>query len=780
MKEKLNIENQNKASDNFSLMGILFIIGYLLIDFLPSFKTIERFSPQYVYLGIVNIVIGVYYYCNPKWIPQSLISIFRTSTILKIYVAFLFLCGLSIITAINVSLAVVAFSKLLIVFCMFLNLTILLHNRLSLLFKITFFVGISVLIQSALILFDFSKTLDLSTIKGNYGNINILAASLNIKIPFLILGIIHFSNWKRALLISALFLSVILIFLTGSRATFLGLTLQIIVFLVFYIKINGIKRTEIIKIGCILLPIVFSFVFSNIILEKYGNSERYKSIGNRIGQIELSDNPTDSSAKLRLDFWKNASEIIAENPLQGVGIGNWKIKSLAYENTLIDDSNISSNAHNDFLELMAETGVVNGLLYLSLFVFILFIAVKKILKSNEKEVQLIGILTLMLLFSYGFDAALNFPLYIPAVQFGFCFLLALSLVNKKEIESDSESEKTKLIIKILPVAIVIMSVVCLYFAFLQFRASQLEYKFKVYQGVYRANDMLPETGRLLESSDIISHLPKFPTLSYYSEPFVEYAGVSLFYEKKYKEALHYFELAQKLNPYMGNSDWYIHKIAFNEGDIDKAYKYAKIAFNKRPRNRDFYSSALFIANEKKDTLEMMKIHNKFSKYRKMPSNWVNTSKALQLSGYSNKKLLSFLDEGLVAFPEDSLLLERKSDVLHISRDNYLVKAKEYGDQQKFDLAITYYQKALKEDPENTLTIQNIGVCYFKLNQYQKAINSLSKIADSPSLTDGTVAYVLGVSYIAIQDKAKGCKYLGIAKEKNFPGAEELIRRFCVN
>lgn len=769
MKERL----QNKETDSSDFIVLLFIIVYLLMDFLPSFETIERYSPQYLYLALVNIAIGVYCYFNPKLVSKNLISIYRNSTVLKIYGTFLLLCGVSIFTAINVSLAVVAFSKLLIIFCVFLNLTVLLYNRLDLLFKIAFIVGISVLIQSFIILFDFSKTLDLSSVKGNSGNINILAASLNIKIPFIILGIIHFSNWKRVMLVLALLLSITIIFLTGSRATFLGLALQLIVFLVFYCKINTIKKSEFIKIACIILPVIVSFVISNLIFAKVGDSGRYQSVGSRIGQIELTNNPTDSSAKLRLDFWKNAGGIIVENPILGVGIGNWKIKSLPYEKTLIDNSNVSSNAHNDFLELTAETGIVNGLVYLSLFVFILWISVKKILQAKESEVQLVAIFSLMLLSAYGLDALLNFPLYIPAVQLGFCFLLALTLVNGKEVPTVSESE-----IKLAPIAITIISLGCLYFAFSQFKASQLEYKFKVYQTAYRVNDMLPETGRLLESSDIIANLPTYPSLSFYSEPFVEYAGVSLFYEKKYDEALHYFELAQKLNPYLGNSDWYIQKIAFNNGDIDKAFKYAKIAFYKRPRNKDFYLSALFIANEKKDTLEMLKIHNQFSKYRKMPENWVNTSKALQLSGFSHQKLLSFLDEGLTAFPKDSLLLERKSNVLYALRDDYLVKALQFGKEQKFDLAITYYQKALKEDPKNESIMQNIGICYFKLNQYKKAIEYLLKIKSTDTLKDGKTEYVLGTCYIAIQDKAKGCKYLGMSKNKNFPAAEQLLERFC--
>lgn len=129
-------------------------------------------------------------------------------------------------------------------------------------------------------------------------------------------------------------------------------------------------------------------------------------------------------------------------------------------------------------------------------------------------------------------------------------------------------------------------------------------------------------------------------------------------------------------------------------------------------------------------------------------------------------------------PQDSLLLERKSSVQYASRDNYLLKAQQFGKEQKFDLAITYYQRALNEDPKNESIIQNIGICYFKLDQYKKAIEYLLKIKSADTLIDGKTEYVLGTCYIAIQDKAKGCKYLGMSKSKNFPAAEQLLERFC--
>lgn len=770
----MNIKNQKRSDDKSNLITIIFIIGYLLIDFLPSFKTIERVSPQYLYLAVLNIIVTVYCYYKPVMLSQGLVVLFKKSYSFKIYLAFLILCVGSIFSAGNISVALVSLTQLLIVFGMVINITILLYNKWNLLATLFLIFGISVLIQSVFILYDFSTTLDLNKIKGNSGNINILAASLNIKIPFLILGILHFTNWKRILLVFAFLFSSAIILLTSSRATFLGLVVELIIILVGYKSIFSTQKKDYLKLLYVAIPLFISFVFVNIVFSKIGDSDRYKSIGSRVSQIELSQNSTDNSAKLRLEFWNNALQIIEKKPLLGVGIGNWKLESLPYEKTIINDSDISSNAHNDFLEIMAETGILNGLLYFSLFVGVFVINIKRIIYSDKKQVKIVATLCLMLLFSYGIDAFFNFPMHIPAMQLGFCFLLALTILNaetKDEIEVAFWNSK-------ITICILGIALFCFYFAFAQFKASQLEYKFKIYQVLYRQTNTLPTNQYQLSSEEIIANLPDFPAVSYYSEPFVEYAGVALYYEEKNQEALEYFKKANKINPYLGNSDWYIHRIEFKKGNIEDAYKYAKSAFYKRPRNSDFYLSALAMANEKKDTIEMLRIHNLFTKYRTMPGNWINTSNALQLSNYNNKSLISFIDEGLRIFPKDSLLLAKKSSYIHQARDRYTRQAQLLGKEQKFDKAIEYFKMALREDPQNSALIQNIGICYFRIHQFDIAKSYLLKISESSAFTDGKTEYVLAVCYINLKEAEKGCFYLNLAKNKNFPGAAQLMEQYC--
>jgi len=229
---------------------------------------------------------------------------------------------------------------------------------------------------------------------------------------------------------------------------------------------------------------------------------------------------------------------------------------------------------------------------------------------------------------------------------------------------------------------------------------------------------------------------------------------------------------------MGNSDWYIHKLELKRGNINNAYKYAKSAFYKRPRNSDFYYAAISMANEKKDTIEILKIHNLFTKYIKKPEYWIHTATALQLSNYSRKNLMAFVDKGLKEFPKDTLLTAKKDSYVYRERDLYIKQGMGFESKSQFDQAIVYYKKALNEDPHNEIIIQNLGVCYFKLYQFETAKSYLLKIVDKSSLKDGKTEYVLGVCYIVLKNREKGCFYLNEAKNKNYTTAEDLLDKYC--
>lgn len=780
----LNSTNKNY----YDIIAMLVLSSVLIIDFFPQFGSLEIIAPQYLYLSFINIVTSLFIFKNPELITDGILKIFKKIIVIKLYIVFLLLCLLSAFTAHNFSLAIVSFTQLIIVFCLFINVSILLHNRLSLIYNITLLISISMFIRTYIDLSDFisvAKSSNLvnamTQIKGNTGNINIYAASLTGKLPFLLLGIVHFSKWKKWFLSVTLLMATILILLIASRASYIALLLILVGFIIITLKIKWNTQQNRTILTAIVLPVVIAFFVSNFIFKNSENKDRYQSVTNRVMQI-IPEKGDDASINIRLKYWENAFDIAKTNPILGIGLGNWKVESIPYEKKISNRLVLSNHAHNDFLEIAAETGFLNLIVYLLLFVFALVINIKNCSPKKQQHTRVIAFTALLLIISYGIDATFNFPLYRTTMQINFCLFLVLTILNTDLTESFEIQNKNNKYVLIITG----LSAISLYFAYSTFKSYQFENETIVDQAKGEANFSLTY-------DEIVSQIPKYPNVSTNSEPYIELAGIYAVKEKKYEQALKYFNLSQTINPYTGRAEWYMYRIYKEQGIVDSAYYYSKKAFEIRPRNEDYYLSALVVDAIKKDTTAILKTHNEFTKYIKQPSSWINTSSALAQSRYPNDRIIEFMDTGLALFPKDTTLLNRKKsfekDALlaknkqlqqqnALINSNNLILATQYAVKMQYDKALIYYKKAAIDDPKNIIITQNIGICYFKVNQFKSAILYLEKTLNSPLLNDGKTEYLLGASYLNTKNKEKGCENLIAAENKNYPGAAALVAQYC--
>ena len=103
----------------------------------------------------------------------------------------------------------------------------------------------------------------------------------------------------------------------------------------------------------------------NLINEK----NAYNILSERFSNVT---NPTvDGSVNERLNFFNAAIKSIINNPILGIGYGNWKIKSCDLNKDIIKSYRVPYFAHNDFLQITAEIGIVGGLC-LCFSIFFLF------------------------------------------------------------------------------------------------------------------------------------------------------------------------------------------------------------------------------------------------------------------------------------------------------------------------------------------------------------------------------------------------------------------------
>lgn len=758
----------NESATNYDFVALFYIVALLVIDFFPYFSAMEIIHPQFLYLSFLNLAVGGFLYLNGNIASFAIMPILKKSYIPIAYLVFLLLCTVSIFYAKNKGAGIVDLTQLVVVFCMFLNLTVLLQYRLHLFYRIAFFVGVSAFLQASQVLYGFIKMCNLDSllnalnnIKGNTGNINILAASLTIKVPFLLIGISHYKSKKKWFLYVALFLSLVSILLTAARTPLISLFLIFCIYIFYSLKINSFKKSSFLSTGALLLVVVLSIVITNLIFQKTKDTGRFNSVEDRIKQI----NTDDASANARLIYWNNSIKLAKTSPIVGIGLGNYPIESIPYEREFSNGNVVSLKSHNDFLEIFAETGLLNALIYLSIFVYVFFINLKRTIKYKDETQKVIALSTLMLIIIYGIDSLFNFPMYRPTMQIFFGLCVALTMINGSIITLQNPELNTKKKFALLLIAI---SLVTSYFTVENYKASHLEYLIKT-------DNIDANAKGVLTGAEVIKRMPKYKNTFGTSEPFYEYAAIYYLRENNYEKAMKYFSEASKINPYSGRINFYKHILSRDRGDIDSSYKYSKESFYLRPRNYFFYQNLLKLAADKQDTTEIIKAHNLFSKYIKDPNEWHTTALELQRAGYARPKLLEFIDEGLKVMPNASILIKQKKDFLIT---DYIIEGQNYNAQLKMDKALESYKKGMALDPENIYIMQNLGFYYYNLNRYKEAIPYFINALKYPGLNDGKTEYYIGISYLTIEDKENACKYFNLAKAKNFPDAQNKLDLYC--
>ena len=104
----------------------------------------------------------------------------------------------------------------------------------------------------------------------------------------------------------------------------------------------------------------------------------------RAATISFSTN--DGSVNQRLRYYKDVLTHLKSNPIMGVGLGNWKLKSIQYDADDIEGYVVPYHAHSDFIQLGAELGIIGFLLYLSIF-FLHFIILLNLSATLIYQIQ---------------------------------------------------------------------------------------------------------------------------------------------------------------------------------------------------------------------------------------------------------------------------------------------------------------------------------------------------------------------------------------------------------
>jgi O-antigen ligase len=748
---------------------VLFILfAYLFIDFLPGFKSSNTAANHFLYVNILNILVASYLFYFRKIYSISIPDFFNKNFILKTYFAFLIFCVVSFVAANNLSLSILRFSQLLIVCIAIFNITCLLFHKKYLFGKIIFLVSIIAFFQSAKVLLQLESLTDKNLIssffragylKGNTGNVNIFTVSVLYKIPFILLGITYSESvLKKWFYAFALFSSLAIVFMINARATLISLLLILIVFFIYYFsqksKLNNRKINSLFFIA----PLLLSFLFVNYLFSQKPTKGRYSSTIERVKKI------TPDGSNARILMWKNAIEITKNNPLFGVGIGNWVIESIPYEPPV--NKNISLNAHNDFFEILAETGFLNGIIYALLFIALFIINLKRIIFPRDDISQKIALLAIMILIVYATDAFFNFPLYKPSIQIAFALGMVFTLINLPDQPQQTYNKNKSIVL------LVLFALAPLYISIAAYKSSVLELKIR---SEFRGKIDL-KSKSTIDVSTIINHKPKIPNILLSStDPFDFYTGIIYVKEKKYDSAKYFLEKADHINPHLGYSKLFLHLIAKHEGNEDDAYAYLKNAFYSRARDLEMYELLLKEALAKNDSTEILNAYLHFNGIHQNPKALEEAVKTLLSVGYPVSKTTALFEvQKKLVKSKDSL---SKINALALS---YVHIGKELQERKERAKAYEAYLLALEIDRNNSIALERIGLLGISLGKCNEAIIYLKKGLETNQLQDGRAENAIGACYLLENDFTNACQYFHLAKEKGLQNVEKLINTYCAD
>lgn len=663
-------------------LSIGFILLYLLVEFIPNLGSYDTMGPQWLYLAVVDTFVLFYILYNYAAYAQAVRNLFG-STYTYILLAFLGWAVLSITWAFNTTETWVCLARLITTIAAFFNFFILLYGKKGLISTLTLIL-VSLLIlqsvQSLGFLFSQMGSMGFNEIvlgmRGNAGNKNIYAASLMIKIPFALYGLLHLGGFRKILCLAGFTLGTLVIFILNSRTTYLGL-IAVLIFTIAYELIQFAReksKNHLLKIAILVVPVVIGYVISQGLVgstkynigDESASEGQYGTVAERMGSI-VSDK--DESKNQRLAFWKDAIDYTKKHPLLGAGYGNWKLESIEPSKDIFDELSVPLHAHNDFLEFFAELGIPGGLIYISLFLFIAVTTVIFVWRGKNRDAEPIIVMAAIGLLAYAIDAFFNFPIERSINQIYFSLVTAICLStaqfsqNETAPDFDSESTEKSASNKALLFAFTCMIIMLpmIYITFQTYQSLIIQEKTRLDMDKEKI-DLTPEY--------VVNAFPSMPNIGYSTLPLDGIKARYLGQNGKTEEAMKYVERIQYTNPHLKYGEFLKALIYINTNRPDSAQKYAAEAFFHRPRVKNYYDLLIASSVQMKDTNMIKKAFNTFiSKRPDLPGTWdrylegmTNVKVSFQPSAMTGQ-MLQLADSALKIFPGDSTLLKRKFYIL---------------------------------------------------------------------------------------------------------------------
>ncbi len=452
-------------------------------------------------------------------------------------------------------------------------------------------------------------TLIMNPVISTLANKNQFADYLYLTLPFSLYGIFGYKKFWRVYSAVVFTLSLTFIGLLISKSVWgsAGVFLLIIVISgALYILKHKPQNTSYSKtVAFKSVFVVICSIILGISLSVFLNSDikAVQIIKDKIYQVikpEEShtanyspDNP--SSAETRLFVWKKTLQMAVDNPVIGVGAGNWRLNLGNYgfnefEHDIRQGVKNFMRPHNDILGKAAETGFVGLALFLFIYIAAMVIAFRNMLIKTAFADKVIYLGFFAMLVGYLIDLFVTFSR--ERISHNIIFIIVVVLII-----SDIQSKKIRKVQKPLNTyfkcallsLVLIFSAGFIYVSVRMYKGEQ--YAREAYLGTLQKNPK-----RILRATR--SYNSQLYTIDPYTIPVAYYRGNAYTLNNDYKKAFECYKIAHKNHPYNIRVLNNLATVYDYLGDSKTALKYYKEALRISPRYREVViNTAIIFSNQ---------------------------------------------------------------------------------------------------------------------------------------------------------------------------------------
>lgn len=242
---------------------------------------------------------------------------------------------------------------------------------------------------------------------------------------FYFLSIISSKEKGRLLYLPLAGISLSTLYLSGSRGSILITVFLLVILLIQKIKDKeAFKRYNLITFLLIFIISIIGIFGINAVKGEYSTQgSSYNGLGDTEVKRDIFNRsqPALGNFSERVKYWRTGLKIFLDRPILGTGIGTWNSVQWLYRS---HNETLSTAAHNDYIQLLSEGGLV-----LSIPIFLLIFLYLTSLRRNDKikfELKLLGI-------GFILHSFIDFNTRYPINWSIFMLILGYSLKNNFKI-----------------------------------------------------------------------------------------------------------------------------------------------------------------------------------------------------------------------------------------------------------------------------------------------------------------------------------------------------------